>query len=107
MVALFLLAGGVLLQFFVILSGGAGFPANSVYFLRAETDDIGGEARSTSSWTFWAYCGVDEDTGRNADCRSVTAALPFDPPGEDNFDTEDGVPDDFIGYACYFSLLTA
>ena len=26
------------------------------------------------------------------------AALPFDPPGDDNFDTEEGVPDDFIGY---------
>ena len=28
----------------------------------------------------------------------MTAALPFDPPGGDNFDTEDGVPEDFIGY---------
>ena len=31
----------------------------------------------------------------------MTAALPFDPPGGDNFDTERGVPDDFLGYVTF------
>ncbi|KAH7057303.1 SUR7/PalI family-domain-containing protein [Macrophomina phaseolina] len=100
--ALLLLAGGIVFQFLVILSGGvSGTPENQIYFLQASTDGVSPSTRNPSRWTFWAVCGRDSN-GHNADCGAVVPALPFDPPR--NFDTRTGVPDQFIGTRKFFYL---
>jgi hypothetical protein len=92
--ALVILAGGVLLQFFTILSGAVNSsPINQFYFLEASTSNIPG-ARDPSRWTFFAICGVDE-SGHNSNCGNVVPALPFDPPR--NFGTDVNVPEQFRG----------
>ena len=91
-----ILAGGILLQFLVILSGGVnGNPENQIYFLEASTIRNIPNARNPSRWTFFAVCGVDLN-GRNANCGAPVPALPFDPPR--NFNTQTNVPQQFIGY---------
>jgi hypothetical protein len=93
-VALFLLAGGLLLHWFLVLSGGLNSsPENQFYFLQASTNGIP-NARNPSRWTFWAICGVDGN-GHNVNCGSPVPALPFDPPR--NFLTQQNVPGGFIG----------
>ncbi|KAL1637405.1 Eisosomes component [Neofusicoccum ribis] len=100
--ALILLAGGLVLQFLVILSGGvSGTPENQIYFLEASTDGVSPGTRNPSRWTFWAVCGKGSN-GHNANCGAVVPALPFDPPR--NFGTETGVADAFIGTHHYFYL---
>ncbi|KAF4309839.1 cortical patch protein [Botryosphaeria dothidea] len=100
--ALVLLAGGIVLQFLVVLSGGvSGSPENQIWFLQASTDGVSPGTRNPSRWTFWAVCGRDSN-GNNADCGAVVPALPFDPPR--NFGTTTGVPDDFVGTRHYFYL---
>jgi len=101
-VSLIILAGGILLQFFTILSGGINSsPENQFYFLEASNiGDIPG-ARNPSRWTFFAICGVGEN-GHNANCGSPVPALPFDPPR--NFGTQQNVPDRFIGTHKFFYL---
>ncbi|KAF2691516.1 SUR7-domain-containing protein [Lentithecium fluviatile CBS 122367] len=99
--ALVVLAGGILLQFFTILSGAVNrSPINQFYFLEASTTDIP-NARNPSRWTFFAICGVD-DGGHNSNCGNVVPALPFDPPR--NFRTDVNVPAQFIGTNQYFYL---
>lgn len=101
-ISLLLLAGGIVFQFLVILSGAvSGNPENQVYFLQASTNGIP-LARNPSRWTFFAVCGVDN--GRNANCGSSVPALPFDPTNRNNFHTIVGVPDAFIGTSHYFYL---
>lgn len=100
-ISLILVAGALVFQFFVILSGGVnGTPVNLVYFLQASTDGISPEPRNPSRWTFWAICGVVN--GRNGNCGAVVPALPFDPPR--NFGTEEGVPPSLIGTNEYYYL---
>jgi len=102
LVSLILLAGGILLQFFVILSGAvSGSIENKVYFLQASTNGIKG-ARNPSRWTFFAICGVDG--ANNANCGKVVPALPFNPPGKSNFGTTTGVPAAFVGTHTYYYL---
>jgi hypothetical protein len=99
--ALFVLAGGILLQFFTILSGAINSsPINQFYFLETSTAGIP-NARNPSRWTFFAVCGVD-GSGHNSNCGSVVPALPFDPPR--NFGTDVNVPQQFIGTHQYFYL---
>ena len=94
--SLIILAGGILLQFLVILSGGVnGNPENQIYFLEASNIGNIPNARNPSRWTFFAVCGVDLN-GRNANCGAPVPALPFDPPR--NFNTQTNVPQQFIGY---------
>jgi hypothetical protein len=96
MAALLLLAGGIVMQFFTILSGGVRSPPlNKFYFLEAATNGIP-NARNPSRWSFFAICGSDPATGLNADCGASVPALPFDPPR--NFGTTENVPEQFIGY---------
>ena len=92
-------------MFFVVLSGGVNsFPENTVYFLRASTEGIKpAPSFKTASWTFFSLCGVD-DNGRNANCGTTRAGLPFDPPNQRNFGTSDGIPADFIGTSRFFYL---
>ncbi|KAF2747532.1 SUR7-domain-containing protein [Sporormia fimetaria CBS 119925] len=100
--SLILLAGGILLQFLTILSGGVhSRPENQFYFL--EASDIGNipGARNPSRWTFWSICGVNS-RGHNADCGSPVPALPFDPPR--NFGTQQNVPQQFIGTSHYYYM---
>ena len=86
-------AGAILLIFLVLLGGAVtGSPEDQIYFLRVDTSGIKG-APKTTDWTFWNYC--DGSSGYNADCTSVAAAYPFDPPR--NFGVTDGIPDAFIG----------
>lgn len=93
-VSLILLAGAVLLQFFIILSGAVDHtPIDKFYFLESSTNGIPG-ARNPSRWTFWAICGRDPNNGHNGNCGSTVPALPFDPVR--NFGTTDNVPDEFL-----------
>ncbi|KAK4954053.1 Eisosomes component [Elasticomyces elasticus] len=93
LVSLIILAGGILLQLLVILSGAvAGNPLDLVYFLEATTNGIKG-ARNPTRWTFFSICAVVN--GRNGNCGAIVPALPFDPPR--NFGTTSGIPAPFIG----------
>ena len=93
-VSIIILAGGVVLQFFVVLSGvvNSSAPINNVYFLQASTAGISSNGNNPvpnpARWTYFATCGVRN--GHNADCGKVTAAMPFDPVR--NFGTETNVP---------------
>jgi len=102
--AIIILAGGILLQFFVILSGATNsVPVGDVYFLQTTTGGISGgrsDYGNPTRWTFLALCG--EQNGRNANCRGTQAALPFDPPN--NFGTENNVPQQFIGTDKFYYL---
>lgn len=105
LVSLIVLAGGILLQMLVILSGGVNsYPINLIYFLRANTDGIQPQPRNPTSWTFWALCGVNPGNGRNIDCGEPVPALPFDPKHRTNFGTVTGLPEEFIGTSHYFYL---
>jgi len=100
-IALFLLAGGLLLHWFLVLSGGLNStPENPFSFLQASTSGIS-NARNPSRWTFWAICGAD-NSGNNANCGSPVPALPFDPPR--NFGTQEKVPESFLGTHKFYYL---
>lgn len=91
------LAGAILLQFFVILSGGVSSdPENKFYYLAADTRNLG-NAPSMSAWTFFAVCPVNAVTGTSTTygCRGAQAALPFNPP--QNFGYTTGGPAGFLG----------
>lgn len=94
MISLILLAGAVLFEFFIILSGAVtSSPEDLIYFLQADTSGIPG-APSSSRWTYWSVCGVD-DNGHNANCGAKVPALPFAPANRRNFGTQVGVPIEF------------
>ena len=100
--ALLLVAGGIVMQIFTILSGAIhSSPINQFYFLQAGTNGIA-NARNPSRWTFFAVCGQDPSSGHNANCGAVVPALPFDPPR--NFGTTENVPQQFVGTHMYFYL---
>lgn len=104
--ALILTAGGIVLQFFIILSGINSSPLNLVYFLQTSTNGITGAAGSRGAglnparWTYLAICGADGS--RNVNCSSKGAAIPFDLPR--NFGTTQGVPQQFIDANYYYYL---
>ncbi|OQN95724.1 hypothetical protein B0A48_18264 [Cryoendolithus antarcticus] len=104
LIALIVLAGGIVLQFLTILSGvSTSTPLQHVYFLESTTNGISGGSgmvRNPSRWTFFAICGAEN--GNNANCGNVVPALPFDPPR--NFGTENNVPETFIGTKKFFYL---
>jgi hypothetical protein len=98
LISLILVAGGIVLQFLVILSGAiSGSPESQIYFLQTSTNGISPQPRNPSRWTFFSVCGVDAN-GHNTDCGAIVPALPFDPPHRDNFGTSTGVPAAFLGY---------
>lgn len=103
LIAMIILAGGIVLQFFVILSGAVNTsPVGNTYFLQTTTNGISGskEFSNPTRWTFLALCGADGS--KNAFCRHTQAALPFDPPR--NFGTENNIPEQFIGTNKFFYL---
>lgn len=85
LLALLLLAGGCLLDFFIVLSGGVyGNPVNKVYFLEAATGGIGSSPTPGAAWTWNSLCRFDSlspgsSTGTYSNCRGTSAAPPFDP----------------------------
>lgn len=83
--SLVLLAGSIVLIFFVILPGVKDTaPLNKTYFLQADTSGISG-ARALSQWTYFYVCGED-----NTDCSKAYAAMPFRTPWDGD---ASGVPD--------------
>ncbi|ODV81866.1 SUR7-domain-containing protein [Suhomyces tanzawaensis NRRL Y-17324] len=85
----FFLAGTILLLLFTVLSGSSKhFPLNRFYWIRANTSGIQG-APQEGAWTFWGVCEYDDFS----QCQSGPA-YPISP--RDNFDTSQGVPQDFI-----------
>jgi len=71
-VSLILIAGSLVLMFFVVLSGVTNTtPLNKTYFLRATTSGIQG-ARPVSQWTYFYVCGEG-----NTNCGSPVSDLPF------------------------------
>ena len=101
-----LLAGGIVLQFLVILSGLNSTPLNQIYFLQADTNAITNgntQFRNPARWTYLDICGVGAN-GLNADCTSTRPALPFDPVR--NFGTTTGVPDAFVNHRNYYFYLS-
>ncbi|TID16808.1 SUR7-domain-containing protein [Venturia nashicola] len=101
LVSLLLLAGGIVMQFLVILSGAVrGSPENQIYFLQSTTRGIP-NARNPTRWAFFALTGVD-DNRLNSNYGSTVPALPFDPPR--NFGTQSGIPTSFLGTHYYYYL---
>ncbi|KAK0973521.1 Eisosomes component [Friedmanniomyces endolithicus] len=94
-----LLAGGIVLTFFIVLSGAHIYktPIELVYFLQASTKGITGGSSALppnpARWTWLAVCGVVN--GNNGACGPVKAAQYFDPVW--NFGTSTGVPAAFLG----------
>jgi len=92
-VGAFFTAGAVLLLFLIILAGIKDHaPLNQLYWIDVDTSKISG-APPTSRWTLWGICEAGSD-GRNTNCTSNKAAYPFDP--SNNFNTQTGIPSDFI-----------
>ncbi|KAL2198459.1 SUR7/PalI family-domain-containing protein [Corynascus similis CBS 632.67] len=87
--ALLLLAGSLVLLWFVILSGITDTsPLRQTYFLRADTSGIQG-ARSITQWTYFKTCGLD-----NTDCGPSRPALPL---GDAWASNARGAPSELIG----------
>ena len=71
--SLILIAGSIVLMFFVVLSGVANStPLNKTWFLQADTSAVTGSGRATSQWTYFYVCGAD-----NQQCGSPVPALPI------------------------------
>lgn len=71
-VSLILIAGALVLMFFVVLSGvKTTTPLNNTYFLSADTSSITG-ARPVSQWTYFYVCGSG-----NTDCGKPVPDLPI------------------------------
>ncbi|CAG9995940.1 unnamed protein product [Clonostachys byssicola] len=88
-VGLVLLAGSLLLLWFVILSGLTDrVPLSLVYFLRADTSGITG-ARDVTQWTYFFFCGQD-----NNDCGIARPAPAFGKAWDSN---AANVPSSLIG----------
>ncbi|KAF2397513.1 SUR7-domain-containing protein [Trichodelitschia bisporula] len=103
-VSIILLAGGMLFQFFIILSGTTlSTPENQIWFLESTTNNIPNAPRNPSRWTSFAICGVDSK-GHNTNCGAPVPALPFDPSHHTNFGTNTGVPNAFVGTHTYYYL---
>lgn len=88
-VSLLLIAGSLVLLFFVVLSGVTNTtPLNKTYFLEADTSSITG-ARTISRWTYFYITGVD-----NSERGAPVPALPF---GAAWIGGGAGAPADLIG----------
>jgi len=103
LLALLLLAGGIVMEFLVILSGLTDSPENKIFFLQASTTGIPSTSpnyRNPARWTFLSLCGVSGDD--NANCGGTTAILTFDPVK--NFGTTTGVPAPLLNASHYYYL---
>ncbi|KAK3109585.1 Eisosomes component [Teratosphaeriaceae sp. CCFEE 6253] len=102
--ALLLLAGGIVMEILVILSGAhIGSPTNQVFFLQAATGGISSTSpnyQNPARWTYFSICGVGN--GLNQNCGPIHAAQTFDPAR--NFGTSQGVPAPFVGTRKFYWL---
>jgi len=90
-VSLILIAGAIVLMFFVVLSGLKDTtPLNKTWFLQADTSSIAGSGRAVSQWTYFYVCGAG-----NQECGRPVPALPF---GYAWVGGSAGAPADLIGY---------
>eukprot|EP01099_Mayorella_cantabrigiensis_P006459 TRINITY_DN5416_c0_g1_i1.p2 TRINITY_DN5416_c0_g1~~TRINITY_DN5416_c0_g1_i1.p2 ORF type:complete len:178 (-),score=11.31 TRINITY_DN5416_c0_g1_i1:515-1048(-) len=108
LLSLVLVAAGLLFKFFVLLAGAVdGAPVNKWYLLEADTSGIPG-APPVSRWSYWNVCGVDGSTTVCGDenYSDVHPAFPLDPSSHRNFDTDVGVPQDFIDHHGFYFLMT-
>jgi len=108
MISLILVAGGVLLMFFILLAGAVdGSPVNRWYFLEADTSNIPG-APPLSRWSYWNVCGVDGSRTAcgDANYEKVHPAFPLDPSSHRTFDTDVNVPQNFVDNHGYYFLMT-
>merc|ERR1712169_71174 len=108
LVSLILVAGGLLLMFFILLAGAVdGSPLNKFYFLQANTGNIPG-APTIARWTYWNVCGVQN--GRTVcgdqDYSNVHPAFPLDPASHRTFDTTTNVPRNFVRNHGYYFYMT-
>lgn len=104
-VSIILLAGGIVLQFFIVLSGAINtLPMNLVYFISASTDGISGSSPlpNPARWTYFSICSASN--GHNSACGKVTAALPFDP--RRNFGTRTNMPQQFLNNGSYYYYMS-
>jgi hypothetical protein len=92
--SLILIAGAIVLMFFVVLSGVTNSsPLNKTYFLQADTSSIAGSGRAISQWTYFYLCGAG-----NQDCGKPVPDLPF---GYAWVGGSAGVPAELLGYVRY------
>ncbi len=92
--SLVLIAGAIVLMFFVVLSGVTHtIPLDKTYFLQADTSSIAGSGRSVSQWTYFYVCGAG-----NEDCGKPVPALPI---GYAWVGGSSGAPPSMVG--CVFS----
>jgi hypothetical protein len=85
-----LIAGSIVLMFFVVLSGVTdSVPLNRTWFLQVDTSTIPGAGRAVSQWTYFYICGEG-----NKDCGAPVPALPL---GYAWVGGSEGVPDDLTG----------
>lgn len=106
--SLILVAGGILLMFFILLAGAVdGSPVNRWYFLEADTSSIP-NAPPLSRWSYWNVCGVDGDRTScgDANYENVHPAFPLDPSSRRTFDTRVNVPENFVKNHGYYFLMT-
>jgi SUR7 family protein len=90
-VSLILIAGAIVLQFFVVLSGVTRTtPLNKTYFLQADTSTIAGSGRAVSQWTYFYVCGAN-----NEDCGAPVPGLPIGAAWEGG---SAGAPAALVGY---------
>lgn len=104
LISLILVAGGLLLMFFILLAGAVdGNPVNRWYFLQVDTSNIPG-APALSRWTYWNICNGqdDRDVCSGTGYGKVSPARPFDPPR--NFDTNTNIPQEFINTNYYYLM---
>lgn len=88
--SLILIAGSIVLLFFVVLSGVKNTtPLKQTYFLQADTSRISG-ARPLSQWTYFYVCGEG-----NTNCGSPIPDLPI---GAAWVNGTSGVPEALLGY---------
>jgi len=102
LLAWILLAGGIVLQFLVILSGLNSTPENQIYFLQSSTNGITGATLNPIRWTYLRLCGVDGDL--NANCLPTAADVPFSPL--DNFGSQTGLPATFYEHRNYWYYMS-
>lgn len=106
-ISILILAGGVVMEFLVILSGiSTHSPLKQVYFLQADTSGIssnnGSPVPNPARWTYFAICG--EHNGNNANCGKVNAAIPFDPMR--NFGTQTNIPQKLLQHPSQYYYLS-
>ncbi|KAL2801250.1 SUR7/PalI family-domain-containing protein [Aspergillus keveii] len=96
---LFFTAGALLLMWLTFLGGVRNTnPLNQIYFLQVDTSNIPG-APALSRWTWWNLCAVENG---DSQCGSSHPDYPFDPPSHRTFNTEENIPEAFIGTNHYF-----